>query len=78
MLDELSLLCSIQLSAPAQSLTFHLQTLLDKAAKALEKYFFLVSFAGFVETSEGLRGKFSDWLRVRRQPSFHSSTRSEC
>lgn len=39
--------------------------MLDKASKSLEKLFFLISFAGFIEDSDGFKGRFSDWLKVR-------------
>jgi hypothetical protein len=43
------------------------QTALDKAAQALEKYFFLIAFAAFVEDSDGLNGRFSSWLKARSE-----------
>lgn len=42
------------------------QTMLDKASKSLEKLFFLISFAGFIEDSDGM-GKFSSWLKNRAE-----------
>lgn len=50
--------------APFFSSFGELKTMLDKASQALEKYFFLISFAAFVEDSDGLSGKFADWLKV--------------
>ncbi|CDZ97852.1 hypothetical protein [Phaffia rhodozyma] len=43
------------------------QTMLDKASQALEKYFFMISFAAFIEDSDGLNGKFAHWLRNRSE-----------
>ena len=43
------------------------QSELDKAHQALEKYFFLIAFAAFVEDSDGLKGRFSGWLKARSE-----------
>ncbi|KAL7413408.1 inositol hexakisphosphate-domain-containing protein [Mrakia frigida] len=43
------------------------QIMLDKASKSLEKLFFLISFAGFIEDSDGFKGRFSDWLKKRAE-----------
>lgn len=43
------------------------QAALDKAAQALEKYFFLIAFAAFIEDSDGLQGRFSGWLKARSE-----------
>ncbi|KAF8150729.1 inositol hexakisphosphate-domain-containing protein [Crassisporium funariophilum] len=41
---------------------------LNKAVKALEKYFFMIAFASFVETSnESFTQSFSDWLKARTE-----------
>ncbi|KDR78950.1 hypothetical protein GALMADRAFT_244621 [Galerina marginata CBS 339.88] len=41
---------------------------LTKAMKALEKYFFIIAFASFVETSdENFSQSFSDWLTARTE-----------
>ncbi|KIP04476.1 hypothetical protein PHLGIDRAFT_75887 [Phlebiopsis gigantea 11061_1 CR5-6] len=42
---------------------------LDKAVRALEKYFFIIAFANFVETEPGLTQTFSDWLKARTELS---------
>lgn len=41
--------------------------MLDKASKSLEKYFFLISFAAFIEDSDVYKGKFSEWLKNRAE-----------
>ncbi|KIJ51469.1 hypothetical protein M422DRAFT_157971 [Sphaerobolus stellatus SS14] len=38
---------------------------LDKAAKALEKYFFLIAFASYVEEQTDFVTSFGDWLKAR-------------
>lgn len=43
------------------------QAALDKSHQALEKYFFLIAFAAFVEDSDGLQGRFSGWLKARSE-----------
>ncbi|KAJ7757743.1 inositol hexakisphosphate-domain-containing protein [Mycena maculata] len=40
---------------------------LDKAVKALEKYFFVIAFASFVEAAEDFSQSFSDWLKARTE-----------
>ncbi|KAF5341719.1 hypothetical protein D9611_001925 [Ephemerocybe angulata] len=41
---------------------------LNKAVKALEKYFFLIAFANFIETSKDTSQQtFSDWLQARSE-----------
>ncbi|TFK40212.1 inositol hexakisphosphate-domain-containing protein [Crucibulum laeve] len=41
---------------------------LNKAVKALEKYFFMIAFASYVDTSESDFGQsFSDWLKTRTE-----------
>ncbi|KAJ7873158.1 inositol hexakisphosphate-domain-containing protein [Mycena leptocephala] len=37
---------------------------LDKAAKALEKYFFIIAFTSFVDGTDNFSQSFSDWLKV--------------
>ncbi|KAJ7249237.1 inositol hexakisphosphate-domain-containing protein [Mycena haematopus] len=40
---------------------------LDKAVKALEKYFFIIAFASFVDGTENFSQSFSDWLKTRTE-----------
>ncbi|KAI0072968.1 hypothetical protein K474DRAFT_1723915 [Panus rudis PR-1116 ss-1] len=40
---------------------------LDKAVKALEKYFFIVAFASYVESQQNFSQTFSDWLKARTE-----------
>ncbi|KAI0264344.1 inositol hexakisphosphate-domain-containing protein [Gloeopeniophorella convolvens] len=42
-------------------------TVLQKAAKALEKYFFTIAFASFVEAQQDFSQTFSAWLRARTE-----------
>ncbi|KAI0303565.1 inositol hexakisphosphate-domain-containing protein [Multifurca ochricompacta] len=41
--------------------------LLQRAAKALEKYFFTIAFASFVESRRDFSQTFSDWLKTRTE-----------
>ncbi|GJE96251.1 inositol hexakisphosphate-domain-containing protein [Phanerochaete sordida] len=43
------------------------ENFLDKAIKALEKYFFIIAFANYVETESGLTQSFSSWLEARTE-----------
>ncbi|KAL0572602.1 hypothetical protein V5O48_009363 [Marasmius crinis-equi] len=43
------------------------QALLNSAGKALEKYFFIIAFASYVETSVDFSQSFSDWLKTRTE-----------
>ncbi|KAJ7472784.1 inositol hexakisphosphate-domain-containing protein [Mycena latifolia] len=43
------------------------QDYLDKAAKALEKYFFVIVFASFVDGTDDFSQSFSDWLKARTE-----------
>ncbi|TFK69694.1 hypothetical protein BDN72DRAFT_767637 [Pluteus cervinus] len=47
---------------------------LAKAGKALEKYFFMIAFANYVETTHDFQQKFSDWLKAS-YPSFISQVK---
>ncbi|KAJ7112000.1 inositol hexakisphosphate-domain-containing protein [Mycena epipterygia] len=40
---------------------------LDKAVKALEKYFFAIAFASFVDGTDDFSQSFSDWLKARTE-----------
>ncbi|KAI0052293.1 hypothetical protein FA95DRAFT_1553613 [Auriscalpium vulgare] len=40
---------------------------LDRAAKALEKYFFIIAFMSFVETQHDFSQSFSSWLKARTE-----------
>ncbi|KAJ7285370.1 inositol hexakisphosphate-domain-containing protein, partial [Mycena rebaudengoi] len=40
---------------------------LDKAVKALEKYFFVIAFASYVEGTDDFRQSFSEWLKARTE-----------
>ncbi|KAJ7649811.1 inositol hexakisphosphate-domain-containing protein [Roridomyces roridus] len=40
---------------------------LDKAVKALEKYFFAIAFASFVDSADDIPPSFSDWLKARTE-----------
>ncbi|KAL0953290.1 hypothetical protein HGRIS_004539 [Hohenbuehelia grisea] len=40
---------------------------LDKAVKALEKYFFIIAFASYVESSDDFSQSFSAWLKARTE-----------
>ncbi|KAJ7822077.1 inositol hexakisphosphate-domain-containing protein [Mycena olivaceomarginata] len=40
---------------------------LDKAVKALEKYFFIITFTSFVDGTEDFSQSFSDWLTTRTE-----------
>ncbi|KZP23754.1 hypothetical protein FIBSPDRAFT_1042612 [Athelia psychrophila] len=42
---------------------------LDKASKALEKYFFMIAFASYVDTQaeDNFKKSFSDWLQARTE-----------
>ncbi|RDB25649.1 Paladin [Hypsizygus marmoreus] len=40
---------------------------LRKAVKALEKYFFMIAFASYVDTSEDFSQSFSDWIKARTE-----------
>ncbi|KAJ7145106.1 inositol hexakisphosphate-domain-containing protein [Mycena crocata] len=40
---------------------------LDKAVKALEKYFFVIAFASFVDGTDDFSQSFSDWLKARTE-----------
>jgi hypothetical protein len=63
-------------SDEAASASVNAEAHLTRAGNALEKYFFMIAFASFVETSETTRGKtseesfeykqsFSEWLMAR-------------
>ncbi|KAJ7707320.1 inositol hexakisphosphate-domain-containing protein [Mycena rosella] len=43
------------------------QDSLDKAAKALEKYFFVIAFASYVDGTDDFSQSFSDWLKARTE-----------
>lgn len=40
---------------------------LNKAVKALEKYFFMIAFASFVDSQDNFNENFSDWLKARSE-----------
>ncbi|KAJ6512734.1 inositol hexakisphosphate-domain-containing protein [Mycena sanguinolenta] len=40
---------------------------LDKAVKALEKYFFIIAFTSFVDGTDNFSQSFSDWLKARTE-----------
>ncbi|KAF8657553.1 hypothetical protein AX16_002190 [Volvariella volvacea WC 439] len=40
---------------------------LNKAVKALEKYFFMIAFASYVETTDDFSQSFSQWLKTRTE-----------
>ncbi|KAK7006097.1 inositol hexakisphosphate-domain-containing protein [Favolaschia claudopus] len=40
---------------------------LDKAVKALEKYFFIIAFTSFVDGTNDFTQSFSDWLKARTE-----------
>ncbi|KAK7032337.1 hypothetical protein VNI00_013296 [Paramarasmius palmivorus] len=40
---------------------------LNRAGKSLEKYFFMIAFASYVEGSEDFSQSFSDWLKTRTE-----------
>ncbi|KAJ7471451.1 inositol hexakisphosphate-domain-containing protein [Mycena galericulata] len=40
---------------------------LDKAVKALEKYFFVIAFASFIDGAKDMSQSFSDWLKARTE-----------
>ncbi|EGO24423.1 hypothetical protein SERLADRAFT_438035 [Serpula lacrymans var. lacrymans S7.9] len=40
---------------------------LKKARRALEKYFFMIAFASYVESEDHLEQSFSDWLKTRTE-----------
>jgi hypothetical protein len=40
------------------------EEILDKAVRALERYFFLIAFASYVEEQGDWKQTFSDWLKV--------------
>ncbi|KAJ6561916.1 inositol hexakisphosphate-domain-containing protein [Mycena capillaripes] len=40
---------------------------LDKAVKALEKYFFIIAFTSFVDGTDDFSQSFSDWLKARTE-----------
>ncbi|KAJ6545040.1 inositol hexakisphosphate-domain-containing protein [Mycena vulgaris] len=40
---------------------------LDKAVKALEKYFFVIAFASYVDGTDDFAQSFSDWLKARTE-----------
>ncbi|KAF7374402.1 hypothetical protein MSAN_00324300 [Mycena sanguinolenta] len=40
---------------------------LEKAVKALEKYFFIIAFTSFVDGTENFSQSFSDWLKTRTE-----------
>ncbi|KIK55186.1 hypothetical protein GYMLUDRAFT_48165 [Collybiopsis luxurians FD-317 M1] len=42
-------------------------TFIKRAGKALEKYFFIIAFASYVEGSSDFSQSFSDWLMVRTE-----------
>ncbi|KAG7089324.1 hypothetical protein E1B28_011021 [Marasmius oreades] len=41
------------------------QVFFERAGKALEKYFFVIAFASYVESSDDFSQSFSDWLKTR-------------
>ncbi|KAG8824150.1 hypothetical protein FRC17_009172 [Serendipita sp. 399] len=41
------------------------QEWLDKSAKALEKYYFIIAFASYVESSNSFEETFAEWLKSR-------------
>ncbi|KAI0067260.1 hypothetical protein BV25DRAFT_1819577 [Artomyces pyxidatus] len=43
------------------------ETSLERAVKALEKYFFIISFMSFVESQTDFTLTFSDWLKARTE-----------
>ncbi|THG97465.1 hypothetical protein EW026_g4541 [Hermanssonia centrifuga] len=43
------------------------ENFLDKAVKALEKYFFIIAFANYVEDTTDFNQGFSDWLKTRTE-----------
>ncbi|KAF8917222.1 inositol hexakisphosphate-domain-containing protein [Mucidula mucida] len=43
------------------------EAFLKKAGRALEKYFFIIAFASFVEESLDFNQSFSDWLKARTE-----------
>ncbi|OCH86618.1 hypothetical protein OBBRIDRAFT_890367 [Obba rivulosa] len=40
---------------------------LNKAVQALEKYFFLIAFANYVNTQDDFKQSFSEWLKARTE-----------
>ncbi|KAJ7613946.1 inositol hexakisphosphate-domain-containing protein [Roridomyces roridus] len=40
---------------------------LDRAVKAMEKYFFAIAFASFVDSADDIPSSFSDWLKARTE-----------
>lgn len=40
---------------------------LNKSVKALEKYFFMIAFASFVDSQDNFNENFSDWLKARSE-----------
>ncbi|GJJ08366.1 hypothetical protein Clacol_002580 [Clathrus columnatus] len=55
------------------------EVFLEKAAKALEKYFFLIAFASYVEGQKDFNETFEEWLKARveiwNQVTFLRKTR---
>ncbi|KAF8525934.1 inositol hexakisphosphate-domain-containing protein [Hysterangium stoloniferum] len=55
------------------------ETYLDKAAQALEKYFFLIAFASYVEEQTNFVESFGEWMKARieiwNQVTFLRKTR---
>ncbi|KAF9260086.1 hypothetical protein L218DRAFT_1079604 [Marasmius fiardii PR-910] len=43
------------------------QTFFERAGKALEKYFFVIAFASYVEDSNDFSQSFCDWLKTRTE-----------
>ncbi|ESK95344.1 metal ion binding oxidoreductase [Moniliophthora roreri MCA 2997] len=43
------------------------EAFLNSAGKSLEKYFFMIAFASYVESSEDFSQSFSDWLKTRTE-----------
>ncbi|KAF8896122.1 inositol hexakisphosphate-domain-containing protein [Infundibulicybe gibba] len=43
------------------------EAFLNKAVKALEKYFFMIAFASYVDSSDDFSQSFSDWLKARTE-----------
>ncbi|KAM6504289.1 Inositol hexakisphosphate domain containing protein [Amanita muscaria] len=41
----------------------HGNIFIEKARKALEKYFFMIAYASYVDTSDDFKQTFSDWLK---------------
>ncbi|KAK0446168.1 inositol hexakisphosphate-domain-containing protein [Armillaria borealis] len=41
------------------------EILLEKSRRALEKYFFIIAFASYVDSSEDFSQSFSNWLKTR-------------